>query len=274
MNLPYQEIVNCFADAAIKAGEYIYKSLGSGFDVNRKAELNTEASSVVTVVDLKAQTIILDVLKPLMRQYDFGLLTEELEDDGSRFKKDFFVCVDPLDGTLAFIENRLGFSVSIALVSQSGHSVVGVVYEPINKTIYTAHLNGGAYKNKTVLNAASSYDDIFTLFADKSLTKQPEFDTICKECAQHAEANNYKFVIRQEAGAVINALWTLENGPALYLKPPKANKGGGGVWDFAATACILKEAGLLMRNYDNNKLNLNPTGTVYMNQSGIRVENF
>lgn len=274
MKLPYQKIVDCFETAAIQAGEYIYNRLNSGVDVHRKEGLNTEASSVVTEVDLKAQTIILDVLKPIIRQFDFGLLTEELDDDGSRFEKDFFVCIDPLDGTLAFIENRLGFSVSIALVSKSGEPVVGVVYEPINKTIYTAHLNGGAYKNKTVLNAASGYDNIFTLFADKSLTKQPEFDAICKVCEQHADANNYKFVIRQEAGAVLNALWTLENGPAMYLKPPKSNKGGGGVWDFAASACILNEAGLCMNHYNNSRLNLNPVGTVYMNENGIRLENF
>ena len=56
----------------------------------------------------------------ITQKYDFGILTEETPDNGSRLVKDYFWCVDPLDGTLPFTEGTPGYSVSIALVSKSG----------------------------------------------------------------------------------------------------------------------------------------------------------
>ena len=50
--------------------------------------------------------------------YDLALLTEESEDDRSCFEKDYFWCIDPLDGTLPFTRNEAGYSVSIGLVAE------------------------------------------------------------------------------------------------------------------------------------------------------------
>ena len=51
------------------------------------------------------------------------VLTEETEDDGGRLRADYFWCVDPLDGTLPFIEGRPGSAVSIALIARDGTPV-------------------------------------------------------------------------------------------------------------------------------------------------------
>jgi fructose-1,6-bisphosphatase/inositol monophosphatase family enzyme len=63
-----------------------------------------------------AQAAVLEVLAPTFKAYDLGLLTEELADDGSRFEKDYFWSIDPLDGTLPFTQGKPGYAVSIALV--------------------------------------------------------------------------------------------------------------------------------------------------------------
>ena len=59
----------------------------------------------------------------MTERYDLALLTEELEDDGSRHVKDYFWCIDPIDGTLPFTQKKPGYGVSIALVARDGASV-------------------------------------------------------------------------------------------------------------------------------------------------------
>ena len=92
-----------------------------------KSAGNTLASQVVTQVDLACDKCIKGILKESCERHDIAVLTEESIDDKQRFIKDYFWCVDPLDGTLPFIEGRTGYAVSIALVSQKGTPVIGVV---------------------------------------------------------------------------------------------------------------------------------------------------
>ena len=104
--------------AALRAGEIIAKEQGNPIMVNSKEGGENLASCVVTKIDLMAQEAILDVLSPSLKEYDLGLLTEESVDDNSRFEKDFFWCIDPLDGTLCFSRNEDGYSISIALIDR------------------------------------------------------------------------------------------------------------------------------------------------------------
>ena len=64
----------------------------------------SRASSVVTAIDLACDQLIYEHLSEVTRHYNLGYLSEEREDDQSRFEADYFWCVDPLDGTLPFIE--------------------------------------------------------------------------------------------------------------------------------------------------------------------------
>ena len=48
------------------------------------------ASQVVTEIDRAAESLILEMLTDSVGNGNIGLLTEETQDDGSRFEKDFF----------------------------------------------------------------------------------------------------------------------------------------------------------------------------------------
>ena len=75
------------------------------------------------------------------------------------------------------------------------------------------------------------------------------------------------------AGSVMNAIYVLENGPACMLKFPKKEKGGGSIWDYAATACIYEELGLPATNFEGGRLNLNRKEGTFMNQEGVFFAN-
>ncbi|MFK7852270.1 MAG: inositol monophosphatase [Akkermansiaceae bacterium] len=118
MNLPLEKFAALAEAAARSAADVTRQAASDPVRVEEKEGGDSRASQIVTEVDIKCQTAILEVLEPSFQKYDLGLLTEELEDDGSRLEKPAFWCVDPLDGTLPFTERRPGYAVSIALVAR------------------------------------------------------------------------------------------------------------------------------------------------------------
>ena len=117
---------------------------------------NTLASQVVTEVDLDSQRLILGLLEESMVGFSLGLLAEESDDNSSRFETEAFWCIDPLDGTLPFIEGAPDYSVSIALVSREGEPLVGVVRDPVEEVTYHAYRQGGTFMNECGVLYASS----------------------------------------------------------------------------------------------------------------------
>jgi len=271
-----QELLVMATEAALKAGEYIAAFDRSQLQVDHKAAGNTLSSQVVTQVDLDSQAIIFEVLAPSIEQYDIAVLSEEnaCEEDVSghpRFHKAYFWCIDPLDGTLPFIEGSDGFAVSIALVEQSGKPVIGVVHNPVTGDIYqainpqvilsqtseleaTSHESAACSKTAKVLKNGlpwqpKTQSDTFTLYIDRSFENDPCYP-YCIEMLETfvRQQGYYKLKIVNKCGAVMNAIGVLENASACYLKLPKAQKGGGSLWDFAATAAITQACALTQAN--------------------------
>jgi len=57
------------------------------------------------------------------------------------------------------------------------------------------------------------------------------------------------------------------------LKFPKKERGGGSIWDYAATACIYQELGLPSTNFKGERLDLNKKNGTFMNQEGVYFSN-
>ena len=231
------------------------------------------ASRVVTSVDLKAQEIILSHVGD--SGHDFGVLTEESKDDHSRAVKDYFWCIDPLDGTLPFIEGRSGYAVSIALISKSGDPVIGVVYLPDSASCYSSVRGKGVFLN----SASFSYDTnksiaSLDVYADRSLLKEPYYNKIISNLGHWIETKgNGKLRIHQSYGAVCNAIGVMNSDIGCYFKFPKQRNGGGSIWDFAATRLFFEELGLFVSNANGGRLHLNNLNTTFMNESGVIYSN-
>ncbi len=260
MNLASSDLTR-LAELAIKAATQAGKFISETrpVSVQRKAVGDSLASSVVTEVDEQSQELILQILEPSFAQYDLALLTEEREDDRGRLEKDFFWCIDPIDGTLPFIEGVPGYAVSIALVSRDGVPHIGVVYDPVEHTLYHAIRGQGAFRNSAPWQLAPPSEGV-SIITDRSIAELP----YCAEIAAELSAT-----VKSQGGAAMNAMWCLENAPACYFKFPKAAHGGGCFWDYAATACIYNEIGAVATATDGSPLNLNRPDSVYMNHCGI-----
>ena len=256
-------------EAAEAAGAMIARSRPT--TVERKAGGESLASQVLTDVDEQSQQLILEILAPTIERFDLGLLTEERDDDGSRFEKACFWCIDPLDGTLPFIDNIPGYAVSIALVARDGTPLIGVIVDPVEDNRYHASRGGGIYRNGKAWEPLQQGGDALRLVADRSFRDHPRFSESLSGLEAIARARGLSEGVQTTltGGAAMNAIWVLENAPACYFKTPKAGSGGGSVWDYAATACLFSEAGAVATDFQGEPLDLNRADSTFMNHRGI-----
>ncbi len=275
MNLSQSDL-NILCQTAIKAatqaGKLICSHAGKSIAVHNKAAADSLASQVVTEVDVKAQDTILEILSPTLEKFDLALLTEESVDNKSRFDKDYFWCIDPMDGTLAFTEKTPGYAVSIALVSKSGESQLGVVFDPVTGILYHAIKGEGAFKNNKPWHPDLSLSGktTFTLHMDRAYFENKNCKHLISEIEQLLPGFGLsEMKIEKLAGAVLNACWVIDRAPGCYFKIPKPQRGGGSLWDFAATACIAQEAGAYGRSLDGSPLDLNRSDSTFMNHKGV-----
>lgn len=255
--------------AARSAGEFIASKKGSLRDLKSKIGGENIASCVVTETDIKAQEIIIDILKPTLSTYELGLLAEESTDDSTRFEKDYFWCIDPLDGTLSFSKDEDGYSTSIALIAKDGTPVIGSVFNPRTSTLYSAVKGCGATKNGDTLKVNSTNNKL-TLLYDQSYLKHPQYNEQIEFLKLKAKKFNLEGLnIHHLGGAVMNGISTIEMAPAIYFKFPKNENGGGSLWDFAASSIIQSEAGGFNSNYFQKPLDLNRKDSTFMNHQGV-----
>ena len=267
------QLNNIAIKAALSAGKVIQKYMNDDVKVEKKKGGTSYASQVVTAVDLECEKVILSHLLPTCDEFDLALLSEETEDDGSRFEEDFFWCIDPMDGTLAFINKQPGFSVSIALIARDGTPHIGVVFDPSTNTLYHAIKGNGAFKNGSPWEIKHKNRHL-TYVTDRKLKDTPraaEIESLLNENVEKLSVNAVKEI--SGAGSVLNGILVLENGPACMLKLPKKESGGGSIWDFAATACIYQELGLPATNFEGGRLDLNREDGTFMNQEGVFYAN-
>ena len=252
--------------AATKAGEMVARSRPK--IVEHKEGAATIASQVVTEIDRAAEEIIVSVLNPTLDRYELGLLTEETPDDGGRLTADYFWCIDPIDGTLPFIEGRPGYSISIALVRRDGVPQIGVVYDPVEATLYHAIAGGGVFLGRQpwVSGSEPNGEDLPVLVTAGFL-KLDNYDALADGLNQIANDLGLAGArIEVGSGAVMKACEVLANPPACFLLYPGPT--GASLWDFAATACLFAEAGAVATDIAGNPLELNRPDSTNMGHRG------
>ena len=269
-NSDLEHLCGAATSAALKAGNLISSYSEKELEVKNKGIGDSIASQVVTEVDLKAQELILQMLAKLTKHFDLGTLAEESTDNRERFEKDYFWSIDPIDGTLAFINHQHGYSVSIALVSKHGEPVVGVIFDPLTKNLYSAIKGQGAFRNGRKWEVKEEKNAALTFIHGVNFPKHKLFDTTITQLQNISQKLGYQeFKTKFQGGAALIACWVLEEAPACYFSYPKKELGGGSVWDYAASACIYQEAGGWASDLQGNPLDLNRPDSTFLNHRGI-----
>jgi myo-inositol-1(or 4)-monophosphatase len=145
-----QAIRSLAEEIAIAAGAFLL----AGID-NEDIEVDTKSTGtdMVSEMDRGAERMIVDAI--LAARPNDGLLGEE--GASSAGTSGFRWVIDPLDGTTNYLYRHPLWSVSIG-VEYHGVPVVGVVNAPMLQSIFSAHTDGGATRNGTLLHVGTCSD--------------------------------------------------------------------------------------------------------------------
>lgn len=131
------ELLNLAVDIAKKAGELLLAR-------PKTLDINTKSSDIdiVTQMDRASEKFIVESI--LAKRPDDGIIGEEGADRPS--KSGYTWVIDPIDGTVNYLYNMAGWSISIAIKDSQG-TLIGVVYSPTINALFTAIRGGGSYLN-------------------------------------------------------------------------------------------------------------------------------
>ena len=269
MNLTTQDLTE-LADIAIRAateaGQMVARTRPQ--NVEHKASGATLASQVVTEIDRAAEEIIVDILNPTLEPYELGLLTEETPDDGGRLTADYFWSIAPIDGTLPFIEGNPGYSISIALVRRDATPQIGVVYDPVEETLYHAVAEGGLFRDRQpwepLAQPRADELSVFVTGGFLAIENHDEFEAALGQAAREMGLTGARLEVG--GGAVMKACAVLDSAPACFFIFPGPT--GASLWDYAATACLFAEANAIATDMSGGALDLNRADSTNMGHRG------
>lgn len=273
--LPLQELCDAAIQSAREAGAFIQGVDRKTLQRRFKEGGRSAASQIVTDVDLRSEALIRERLQAVSVGWNIAFVGEESvtsADQGNpeRLRSAYFWCVDPLDGTLPFVEGNPGYAVSIALVDRSGTPLIGVVYDPVDSVVLHAIHGQGAYRDLAPMTSAESGSLSLIAFADASFRTDPKHQEVVdalSACARKAGLVDVELVYG--SGAVKNACQVLDHPAACYVRLPRPENSGVSIWDLAASACIVREAGAWASNIHGGPLDLNRRDSTFMNHQGV-----
>ena len=141
-----KKLLDFVVQITAKVGDYIYQTANRKKYIFYKSEVD-----LVTQFDTRSQRMIVDVLRKKFP--NFGILSEE--DMSYNTDSSMKWIVDPLDGTTNFAHDLPIWAISIALEINE-KIVLGVVYDPTRKEMFSTIRNCGAYLNNKKIRVSKT----------------------------------------------------------------------------------------------------------------------
>lgn len=230
-------------DKVIEAARISGEIIRNGFSQDYKIELKGSKSNLVTEIDKKSEKAIIDFISKNFPTHN--ILAEESGLD--RKSSEFTWVIDPLDGTTNFAHGLPIFSVSIG-VTKNDHIICGVVYDVMSNQLFVAESGSGAQLNGKKILVSQNRDIEQSVLATGfpyDIRENPE-NAIKKfnDFIMHSRA------IRRLGCASIDfcylACGIFDGYWEVHLHP----------WDICAGKLIVEEAGGIVTNFRNEKIDI------------------
>ncbi|HRK02014.1 MAG TPA: inositol monophosphatase family protein [Oligoflexia bacterium] len=238
-------------EAATEAGAFIEKKYG------RYRSLSTKPmAGLVTEADRGAEKIILRTLrKSFPLDHYWG---EETGRSEAKWKSPFRWHIDPLDGTTNFVHHVPMFCVSIGLEFENTDSVLGVIYQPMMRELFTATLGGGAYRNNQRIRVSKVATVADALLATGFSLKVDQYQKT--EMQSLSKLLNQSHGIRRIGSAALDLAYVAAGRFDGFYERGLAN------WDVAAGMVLVREAGGAVSNARGERFRLSDDTIVATNE--------
>ncbi len=188
--------------------------------------------SLVTQADLQAETVIMEIIHRNFPTH--SILSEERNNS---IDSEWVWVIDPLDGTSGYLRGLENYSVSIALLHRQT-PVLGVVYNPARNELFHAQRGAGAFLNQAPIQV-SSIKDLRRALVTISHTDLRMFATNQQFSQLYFDVNLVQILNSCALELVYVACGRCDT----LIQADQA------LWDIAAGALILQEAGGKMMDF-------------------------
>ena len=231
----------------IKAAEKASKSIIRDFGEVEKLQVSKKGPhDFVTKTDKHVEKILIEELSKTKKNYSF--LTEETGVIKNKDKENIWI-IDPIDGTTNFLHGIPHFAISIAHKSKD-QLLTGLIFDPIKDEMFFAEKDKGAFLNNQRLRVSKKNSLGECLFSSNQ---------------EGVKFNNFN--MRCSGSAALDLAYVASGRLDGYFQK-KIN-----LWDIAAGALMVKEAGGIVNDldkFDINNINITASSDAI---SGKMLEN-
>jgi len=205
------------------------------------AERKTSFRDLVTDYDKRIQAYAVNALSEAFP--DAGFVCEEGSPADTGAGALTFV-IDPIDGTLNFVHHFRHSCTSIACMAD-GEAVAGVVINPYSDELFYAARGAGAFLNGRRLRILPcSLAETMALFGTSPYNPEVADDTFTRLRMLFGRCRD----IRRAGAAALDLCYVAAGRAGLYFEERIC------LWDYAAGALIVREAGGICTDLEGNPL--------------------
>ncbi|MBL6857109.1 MAG: inositol monophosphatase [Pelagibacteraceae bacterium] len=240
-------------NACMKASRSLIRDFGE----IEKLQVSTKGpGDFVTAADKRTEKIIIEEL--LKAHPDYGILSEEVGEINKE-NKDHRWIIDPIDGTLNFLNGIPHFAISIGY-EEKGEMVCGLIFDPIKNETFFAEKGSGAFFNNSRIRVSKKNK----LKNSILVTGGPKFSSLKKTkiFEEYIKISNLVEAPVRKFGSA-----------ALGMSYVAAGRFDGywewelNYWDIAAGMVILREAGGLIELIETETKNPTKMNVIATNSS-------
>ena len=230
--------INIITRACNKASRSLIRDFG---EIENLQVSSKGPGDFVTSADRRTEKIIIDELQKANNQY--GIISEEAGIINPSNTKNRWI-VDPIDGTMNFLNGVPHFAISIGY-EEENEIKCGVIFDPIKNEMFCAEKGNGAYLNNSrirVSNKKKLKDALLVTGGPRQSSKIKEeiFSEFIKV------SNSTLSPIRKFGSAALDVAYVACGRFDGYWQREL------NYWDIAAGLIILKEAGGLVNFFDKD----------------------
>jgi myo-inositol-1(or 4)-monophosphatase len=235
----------------IKAVEKASKSIIRDFGEIEKLQVSKKGPrDFVTKTDKHVDKILIEELSKTKKNYSF--LTEETGFIKNKDKENIWI-IDPIDGTTNFLHGIPHFAISIAFKSKD-ELLSGLIFDPIKDEMFFAEKDKGAFLNNQRLRVSNKNSIEECLFSSNN--EGVKFSNLNMRCS---------------GSAALDLAYVASGRLDGYFQN-KIN-----LWDVAAGALMIKEAGGIVNNiseFDINNINIKASSATIYDKMLENLDNF
>ena len=230
--------INLITRACMKASRSLIRDFGEIENLQVSAK---GPGDFVTSADKRTEKILIEELQKAHPEY--GIVTEETGIINKSNKKNRWI-IDPIDGTLNFLNGVPQFAISIGY-EENGEIKCGVIFNPILNEMFCAEKGNGAYLNNGRIRVSNKKKINNALL----VTGGPERSSKIKDkiFSEYIKVSNNVLHVRKFGSAALDMAY-VACGRFDGFWQRELN-----YWDIAAGIIILKEAGGLVDFFENDE---------------------